>query len=38
MEECEVKNQTFEGDENVVRCFFKGGSDRSNIAMVCTFS
>jgi hypothetical protein len=38
MEESEVKNQTFEGDEDVVRCFFRGGSDRSNIAMVCTFS
>ena len=25
--ECEVKNQTFEDDEDVTRCFFKGGSE-----------
>jgi len=27
MKECEVKNQTFEGDEDVVRHFFRGGSE-----------
>jgi len=27
MKECEVKNQTFNGDEDVVCYFFKGGSE-----------
>jgi len=27
MKECEVKNQTFEGDEDVVRHCFRGGSE-----------
>jgi len=27
MKEGEVKNQTFESDEDVVRCFFRDGSE-----------
>jgi hypothetical protein len=35
MKECEVINQTFESDEDVVRCFFRGGSEWSNVVMLC---
>jgi len=35
MKKCEVKNQTFKGDGNVVRCFFRGGSEWSNAVMLC---